>query len=226
MFGLIRRVALGLFRSFKRVVLRDPFLLQVKRWERDRGDATLRMDYPLSPESVVVDLGGYMGDFAQAMWSRFACKVLVYEPVPAFHAQCCRRFEGNPAIRVFMYGLGAQDGEFDISDAADASSFVRSSPAAAGVIKAHIRPVVEAWREAGVESVDLLKINIEGGEYDVLPAVLNSEFAARVKNIQVQFHDFVEGAHEKREAIRQLLTKTHEEQWCYEFVWESWTLKS
>ena len=49
---------------YKRTILRDPFLVSVKQWKRDRGDERLRMNYPLTADSVVLDVGGYVGDFA------------------------------------------------------------------------------------------------------------------------------------------------------------------
>lgn len=43
----------------KRDVLRDKFLLEVKRWFCDRGDETLRLTYPLDKNSIVWDVGGF-----------------------------------------------------------------------------------------------------------------------------------------------------------------------
>lgn len=209
-------------RLFRREVLRDPFLLEVKRWFRDDGDSTMRLDYPLSPDSVVWDLGGYHGDFAAQINQRYRCRVFVFEPVPAFHAQCVARFAGNDKIQCLKTGLSDKAGQFDISDSADASSFVRGNGVGQ---KAELRPVTEMFHELGLNRVDLLKINIEGGEYEVIPALIDAGLIDRVRYIQVQFHNFIPGAIAKRNAIRTALTKTHVEMWNYPFVWESWALK-
>lgn len=208
-------------RWFRREVMRDPFLLQVKRWVKDNGDHTLRLDYPLNEQSTVWDVGGYKGDFAAQIHERYGCRVFVFEPVPAFHASCVARFAGNEKIRCLKFGLSGQDGWFDISQKEDASSFLRNVTGAT-VQRVQLRSVAAMFDELAVGCVDLLKINIEGGEYEVLPALVEAGLIDRVRFIQVQFHDFITGAREKRCLIRAALRNTHVEMWNYPFVWESW----
>ena len=77
-----------------------------------------------------------------------------------------------------------------------------------------------------INHVDLIKINIEGGEYEVLETLLNNNMISIFKNIQVQFHDFiVENAKERMNAIQKKIALTHELTYQYEFVWENWKLK-
>lgn len=217
MTGVIGRAV----RLFRREVLRDPFLLAVKRWFRDKGDDTRRLDYPLDHDSIVWDVGGFHGDFAARIHQRYGCRVWVFEPVPVYYRHCVERFAGNERIRCLPFGLSARAGWFDISDSGDASSFVRSE-SGCEVQKAELRPVTTMFSDLGIGRVDLLKINIEGGEYDVLPALIESGLIERVRYIQVQFHDFVPDAASRREAIRRGLARTHSEMWNYPFVWESW----
>lgn len=209
-------------RLFKREVLRDPSLLAFKRWFRVDGDNTLRLDYPLNSDNVVWDLGGYHGDFAAQIDHRYRCRIFVFEPMPAFYRQCVARFAGNDNILCLKFGLSDKAGWFDVSESADASSFVRGHGAGQ---KAELRPVTEMFHELGVNCVDLLKINIEGGEFEVLPALIHAGLIDRVRYIQVQFHNFIPDATAKRDAIRTALAKTHVEIWNYPFVWESWALK-
>lgn len=215
----------ALVRLFRREILRDPFLLEVKRWFRDDGDNTLRLTYPLNSSSIVWDLGGYHGDFAAEIFRRYGSKVYLFEPVPKFYIKCVNRFENNANVQCFPFGLSREAGWFDISNSEDASSFVRDKGAADSV-RAEIRPVVEMFGELGVDDVDLLKINIEGGEFDVLPALIDAGLIGSVRFLQVQFHNFIPEAHTKRELIRDRLRETHNELWNYPFVWECWERKS
>ena len=41
-------------------------IFDVDRWFADRGDQTLRLDYDLNENSVVLDLGGYHGSLLRA----------------------------------------------------------------------------------------------------------------------------------------------------------------
>jgi FkbM family methyltransferase len=142
--------------------------------------------------------------------------------MPSFHAQCVARFAGMGNIKCLKFGLSDKGGCFDISESADASSFMRGNGARQ---QAELRPVTEMFAELGVNCVDLLKINIEGGEFEVLPALIEAGMIDRVRYFQVQFHNFVPGATAKLVAIRMALAKTHVEMWNYPFVWESWALK-
>lgn len=218
-YSKICRKAVNLYR---REFLRDEPLLEAKRWFRDRGDTRLRLSYDLNPKSVVVDLGGYIGDFAQDIHSLYGSTVHLFEPVPKFYAQCTKRFSGNPKVVSHCYGLGSTSGNFPISDDADASSFV--ALASKGFLMAELRAIVPTLAELGIDSIDLLKINIEGGEYDVLPALIKTGYISKVRDIQVQFHTV--GDYENaRNSIRSELGKTHDETYCYKFVWENWRLR-
>ena len=221
---IVKRIKTAVKNLIRRELLRDPFLLEVKRWFRDGGDSTLRLDYPLRKDSVVLDIGGYKGDFAFSMHSRYGCKVNIFEPHPSFYVSCIERFKNVPEIRCLNYGLGSRDGTFGISDLGDASSFVRPNDGTS-VKSAELRSIADVWAELCLKEVDLLKINIEGGEYDVLPALIEAGLVRNVKYLQIQFHNFIDDSVQKRELIRKRLAETHEEMWNYEFVWESWRRK-
>jgi FkbM family methyltransferase len=194
------------------------------RWFADRGDETLRLDYPLNTASVVFDLGGYKGDFAADINSRFGADVYLFEPVRQFHAICAQRFHGNPKIHTFNFGLSSADGTFRISNEDNGSSVVKGNAGQGEVVT--IKSFAGFVAERGIERIDLLKINIEGGEYDVLPQIVETGLINRVRFLQIQFHDFIEGAVEKRRLLQQQLARTHVKSWDYPFIWESWEIRS
>jgi hypothetical protein len=41
----------------------------------------IRYEYDLKPESIVVDLGAYRGEWANEMHKRYGCMVVVVEPI-------------------------------------------------------------------------------------------------------------------------------------------------
>jgi len=71
-----KKIAIRFRLIYKLYILRDELALELKRWFKNRGDETLRLDYPeLNENSVVFDLGGYKGDFAQAINEKYGCTV-------------------------------------------------------------------------------------------------------------------------------------------------------
>ena len=73
-----------------------------------------------------------------------------------------------------------------------------------------------------IKNIDLIKINIEGGEYPLLKHIADKNELAIIDEYQIQFHNFVEGAGSKRNNLIDKLSKTHKRTWCYKFVWENW----
>lgn len=218
------QIAKSLALRYRQHILRDPFLLEATRWVRDKGDDTLRLNYPLNPQSIVFDVGGYHGDFAAAIHQKYNCSVYIFEPVPLFHEHCVARFRGNSKIICLNYGLSSVNRWLDITLAENASSFSLHNVNAPAQ-RVRVRSIVECIPELRIDRIDLLKINIEGGEFEVIPALLDSNDIKIVRYLQVQFHNFIDTADKQRNKIRTRLEKTHIQMWNYEFIWESWKLK-
>jgi FkbM family methyltransferase len=207
--GLAQRIELG---------RRAPAYLA---WVRDRGDFTRRLDYPLTSAAIVWDVGGYEGQWTSDIFARFGCRVHVFEPDPAAAESIRRRFAANPLVAVHAFALGEADGRRSLSVAADASS-LEPDNRGLDTQAVDVRDMIAVWRELGGARVDLLKLNIEGGEYALLERLVESGLMAEVGELQVQFHDFVPQAEARRQALAAQLARTHERTWCYEFVWENW----
>ena len=148
----------------------------------------------LAPHPVVVDIGGYIGDFAlYAARYLGAARVVVYEPTLENFALLARNIDLN--------GYG------------DRITAVRRAVGEAGEVKLNVQKLegdeihVSAYRYAdraerrrvqsvsleqlleahGLESVDLLKVDCEGGEYDIFPDA-PAQALARIRNIAFEYH--------------------------------------
>lgn len=206
-----------------RALWTSPAEARVAAWFAAQGDATLRLEYELSAGSMVFDLGGYKGQWASDIHAMYGCQVYVFEPVPAFAAQIARRFRRNPRVRVFDFGLAAQSGTCRMGLAQDGTSMFKPG---SETVEARLVGLSEFLRTEGAGNIDLMKINIEGGEYALLEHMLDEGLAARVRNIQVQFHDFVPDAEARMAAIQQRLARSHELTYQFPFVWENWRLRA
>jgi FkbM family methyltransferase len=186
-----------------------------------RGDLTLRQDYPLNSESVVLDVGGYHGDWAEKIATKFDSKVYIFEAAPLFADQIRKRLCSNHKVNVYSYGLADADGQEKLFLDADSSSRFRGT----AHVNVSFRDVDIALSEIGLKQIDLIKINIEGGEFPLLRRMLETGWVDRCRYLQIQFHEFVSDARSQRMWLRERLSETHDEMWNYEFVWESWKRK-
>ena len=189
---------------------------EIKTWFEIDGDNTLRLDYPLTRDSLVWDVGGYKGEWAEKIYNKYGCQIWIFEPITEFFNKIVDRFNGNNNIAIYNTGLSDKTGFVNMSVNKDASSEFT------GNLNERVFMIDIASR---VPNVDLIKINIEGGEYPLLKRMIDTGIIINFNFIQVQFHNFIEDAESKRDAIRQHLSQTHDLMWNYDFIWESWKRK-
>ena len=209
-------------KAIKIFILRDKFLLSARQWFKDKGDDTLRLNYNLTEESIVFDVGGYKGDFTEKIYTRYKSNIYIFEPVNNFYNQVDSKFSNFLKIHTYNFGLSNKNQELEIALSEDASSIhIKSGKTE----KIKLCSIIEFLDQNNIQNINLIKINIEGGEFDLLPALIDSEIINSIDNLQIQFHTFIENAEKKREEIRKKLSKTHELTYDYYFIWENWKLK-
>ena len=215
----------GIPRFYRIYISKDKFTINVRRFKKDDAKLALRIDYPsLNNNSIVFDVGGYEGDFAHKINAKYGCKVYIFEPHPKFYAKCKERFKNNQNIIILNYGLSNTNGKFKLTDSVDASSFYNLDEK--NTVNCEVKNIFDVLSEMKIDDIDLMKINIEGGEYPLLQNIADENQLHIVKHYQIQFHDFIDDASNKRNKILSSLRKTHYNTWCYEFVWENWELKT
>ncbi len=198
-----------------RIIARD------KYWHSIHGDTTLRFDYPLTHTSVIFDLGGYHAEWAIEMLARYNPEhIYIFEPVEEFFKYIQNRFKKNEKIHVFHFGLGAKNSTEKISVETASSSIYKADIGPKEEIE--IVDIKNFFETKHIGNIDLMKINIEGGEYDLLDRLITTGLVGKIDNIQVQFHEFVPNAKERMQNIQKKLSKTHTPTYQYEFIWENW----
>lgn len=188
-------------------------------------DEPLRYEYPLNKDSLVIDGGGFEGNWAAGMSERYGCTVIIFEPVHQFFSQLLRRFQSADNVAIDCAGLGGADCEngkqVKIYIRNNSSGLFSPGPEAETVKLYSASIVVGKF----TRPVDVLKLNIEGCEFDVIEDLIGSGQIKRVKNIQVQWHDCAPDAVMRFDALQKKLTETHELTLDSGWVWQNWKLK-
>lgn len=192
---------------------------RVLPWAAVKGDDNLRVDYDLRPSSLVYDVGGYHGDWAKIIDQRYGCRIKIFEPVKKYVDMLNELFGKNNKIEVFPYGLGGSDRSESIGVDNEASSVFKPGQNTETIDIKDVSPLVRKDQQ-----VDLMKMNIEGGEYELLESLIKAKLVANVKSFQIQFHDFVPDAKAKRQYMHEALSKTHHMTFNYPFIWEGWDI--
>ena len=193
-------------------------LTPMQRFLRDGGEGLRWRGVSLNPQDVALDFGGFRGDYAAKLRRRFDCSVHVFEPIPVHVEELRRRFGDDPKVTVHGYAVGSSTGTLEMHVDGDASgAFVSGPPTQVPVL------AMETVARQLPERIALAKLNIEGGEFDLLPAMAASGVLARTARLLVQFHAVTSQPDQDRELCRQMLARDHECDGDYPWVWESWS---
>ena len=152
-----------------------------QRWVKDNGDKTKRLEYDLNSHSVVFDIGGFKGDWTQQIFSRYNCEIYIFEPISKFYNDIKRRFVGKNKIKIFNFGLDKIDKGIDIFNSNDSSSVFNKTGSAE---KIQLKDIKNFCIDNKIKTIDLMKINIEGCEYDLLDRIVYEFKELKIKNIQ------------------------------------------
>lgn len=198
---------------------------RVESWTARDGNNKYNLNFDLNRDSLVFEIGGYLGDWAESVVKKFGCRVYVFEPVPEYVNKLEERFTGNDLVRIFPFGLSDKTEEIELSLTNDASSILVAAHLQEKRIKVKMVRAVDFLAEQNIEKVDLVQMNIEGAEYELLPDLIESGSIRQIENIIIQFHDFVANAAAKHADLQNKLYQTHYMLFQHPFVWEGWRLQ-
>lgn len=185
------------------------------KWFADDGDNTHRVNYDLNYKSFVLDIGAYKGDWAANINKRFHPFIHCFEPVEEYYNLIQDRFAGFMNILCHKVAVTGDSKQNFIKLNGDQSGFYSDGgfePVTSVNITTFLKDIGE---------VDLMKINVEGAEYEIIQAIIIGNLQKKIKNFQVQFH-LIEGYQEFYNHIYSILSQTHRLTYRYPFVWENW----
>jgi len=188
------------------------------RWLEDNGEE-LRLDYDLDENSIVLDIGSHVGDWAHDIISRYNCTVHLFEPYREFADEASKRFKDNPKIHVHNFAILDYDGFADLALHGTGSTLFSSS---SNNCRIRVRNISDVFAELQLKHIHLAKINIEGAEFDLLDHMISTGLLTAFDNLQIQFHDVFKDAVDRRRRIQNALAHTHAPTYNYAFVWENW----
>jgi FkbM family methyltransferase len=178
----------------------------------------------LGDNAIVFDVGGYEGEWTSRMIAKYpGYRYYAFEPAPRAFEVMRKRLSELENVNLYNFGLGVTSGKFRLYDAQrDAATFV---PIGGVGIDAEIRNIGDFMESESVECVDLMSVNIEGGEFELLPYLIGSRLIQKVRRFMIQWHSVVVDARRTQVAIQDALARTHEMLWNHG-AWEAWILQS
>jgi FkbM family methyltransferase len=133
-------------------------------------------------------LGANRGEFAAEVIRQFGVRCYSVEASPALYAS----MPTIERLTAFNYAIASRDEPtiLNLSDEPEASSIRRAGTGRlVGCVVVPGRTFDHFITECGIQSIDLLKIDIEGAEVDLFQST-EDQTLARISQISVEFHDF------------------------------------
>lgn len=159
---------------------------------------------------VVVDVGGYIGDFSLYVAAYLDAKVVVYEPMPENYELLEKNVEINGlqgVIKLWNKALSSSgEREVTINVArrdkdVHASGYLYSDTSEK--IQVGCTTLDEIFEDNKISDIDVLKVDCEGCEYDALLGA-GSDTLRRIKNIVFEYHP-IPGWKERLRAVQDRL---------------------
>ena len=171
------------------------------------------------PDSIVFDIGGYIGGWSGNIKQKYDSQLYIFEPVKVFYDTICKKLGSSPKVHIFCSGLGAYSRQETIKECGDGSSIFleKGTP-----LCIQIRSIAEVMNELNIPIVNLTSINIEGGEYELVNAIIKEGLIHKFEHLLIQFHEIGSFTLHQRERIREQLRVTHEPVYIYDTVWDYW----
>lgn len=192
------------------------------RWRGDNGDHTRRINYSLTKQDTVIDAGGYVGDWTQTIFDKYNPYIHIIEPAKEYCTRLESKFETNDKVHIHNFALGGSTREATFSVNGDSTTLYSETTEGETIACVDVN---EFLKDEGIGQIALFKINIEGGEYELLERMIELNLMNRVGNFQIQFHRFIPDCKARRESIQKALSRTHTQTWNYDWIWENWELK-
>jgi FkbM family methyltransferase len=149
---------------------------------RERDEYAPPREFPLARDAVrtVLDIGANVGVTALYFSQIFPnAQVYAFEPAPDNFAVLERNIANSKRIRGFNFGLGAEDAALELFHSDNPVNFGGYSLHPAGSdtskkVRIQVRNAAAVLAELSLASVDVVKVDTEGAEWDILTAFPDS----------------------------------------------------
>ena len=194
-------------------------------WFKDDANKLL-FNHNLNKESTVFDLGAYKGNWSLSIYEKYQCNLYAFEPILEYSNEFVKRAKKYKKIKIFNFGLGDSYQELNVEPRGVQTTTLKE-------VSEHSQKIIikDILSIKGLSKgkINLMHVNIEGGEYNLLKRLIETQIIEVIECLEIQFHEWYPSlklSHDLRNEIHKSLIKTHSLEYSYDFVWEKWNHRS
>lgn len=174
--------------------------------------------FPFYQKSIIVDIGAHKGFFSifASKFSAMGSKIFAVEPDSTNYNNVIQNLKLNKMENVSAseIAISGQSGirEFYLSESvnhsllklSDSHPYVHQKKS----LKVNTLSLSDFMKENKIEKIDFLKIDCEGGEYEILYNTSDSTFA-QIRTIALEFHDLNDPTNNIYNLVNYLTSKNY-----------------
>jgi len=174
----------------------------------------------LIPGNTVFEVGAYEGAWVKEV-ADYDVWIEAFEPDPDTIKRLVENVSGI-GVRLHDFGLGARTSTFQLGNHnTDGASFCKGDDAVDAKM-VDIDHFFYLYPETA--NIKIMRINIEGGEYELLSRMIDTGHITKVKYLMIHWHDIPKGAMAMRLDIERDLLETHiPAPHMSNPTWDTWT---
>jgi len=166
-------------------------------------------DLGINANSIIIDVGAHIGSFTiKVAEMATKGKIFSFEPEPSNFRLLKKNIQINKLKNVCLFkkGIARETGRFKLY------KFLPRETASYSIVAAFSQPFImidcvsleETLRENEIKSVDLLKLDCEGAEYQILYNT-PPECLVKINRIVIEYHDYL--TNDNIEKLKEFLQK-------------------
>ena len=149
----------------------------------------------LSADSIVISVGlGQDISFDRSIMEKYGCRIYGFDPTPA-SLEWIQRTGTDPRMEVHGMALADRDGTLQLSlpDSQNADQVSASAKGLGPSIEVPCGTLKTLLQYTPNEHCDVLKMDIEGCEYEVIAQAVERNWLSEIGQVLVEFHHWMPG---------------------------------
>ena len=183
-------------------------------WYQKNGDNTYWINHDLNENSIVIDIGASVGNWTHKIFNKYNSYIYVFEPTDNIDD-----IINNNKIKKIKSAAYSKNGTELFGINYNEPSILKND----NQIEVNVIDINNFI--LSLDYIDLIKINIEGGEYHLLEYILsNKDVLKKIKSFLIQFH-LIENINVEIKydnIVNLLINNNFKLNWRFDFVWEKW----
>ena len=152
----------------------------------------------IKKNDIVVDIGAHIGGYA--VWAdKLGAKVIAYEPLPSNYQLLLKNIKLNKSENIKSHNVAVSSKTGEITLHVEKRIGLSSIyPSATETITVPSIGLHEIFTSNKFRKISLLKMDVEGAEYDILLHA-RTEDLQKIETLIIEYHDFFDHGHSKAE---------------------------